>query len=141
MNRPEGWEWLDDDRRERWDVPESLRGPAASTPVNLAVAMLSCDFLGHELCVLVGRFVTEHAQVYLRPPGKGLTFREQSLISDVLTRHTRRTFEAWERFRVSPEQEGPAPEVRRLVQKNRELLATELEEAIQAFAGLPGSVL
>ncbi|MFD7454232.1 hypothetical protein [Kitasatospora sp. NPDC059827] len=140
MNWPEGWEWLDEPR-ERWDVPDSLRGPAPSAPLNLAVAMLSCEFLGHELCVLVGRFVTENAQLYLRPPGKGLTFREQSLISNVLTRHTRRTFEAWERFRLSEEREGPAHEVRRLLQENRELLASELNEAILAFSRLPGSVL
>lgn len=130
-----------DEPREKWETPDSLRGPAASVPYNLAIAMLSCDFLGHELCALVGRFITEYAQSYLRPPGKGLTFREQSLISNVLTRHTRRTFEAWERFRMGAEQEGPAGEIRRLIQENRELLAAELNEAISAFSALPGSVL
>ena len=140
MDRPEGWEWLDEPR-ERWETPDLLRGPATSAPTNLAIVMLSCDFLGHELSALVGRFVTEYALFYLRPPGRGLSFRDQAQISDVLTKHTRCIFEAWERFRTGAEQNSPADEIRRLMQENREALANELNEAISAFSGLPGSIL
>ncbi|MFZ3493733.1 hypothetical protein ACODT5_10995 [Streptomyces sp. 5.8] len=139
MSRPDGWEWLDEPR-EQWEVPDSLRGPARSTPSNLAIAMLSCDFLGHDVSALVGRFIAEHSLLYLRPPGKGLGFREQALLSDVLTRHTRRTYEAWDRFKTSAEQDGPSEEIRRNLESNREALKVELNNAISAFRKLPESV-
>ncbi|MBT3073555.1 MULTISPECIES: hypothetical protein [Streptomyces] len=140
MSRPDGWEWLDEPR-EQWTVPDSLRGPAASTQSNLAIAMLSCDFLGHEIVALVGRFIAEHSLLYLRPPGKGLGFREQALLADVLTRHTRRTFEAWERFKSSAEGDGPDEEIRRDIEASREVLKNELNSAISAFEELPASVI
>ncbi|WP_406294603.1 hypothetical protein OG948_06735 [Embleya sp. NBC_00888] len=139
MSRPEGWEWLDEPREE-WDIPDSLRGPAKLVQSNLAAAILSCDFLDHDILALVGRFITEHSLFYLRPLAKGLSFHEQALISDVLVKHTRRTFEAWERFRQSAEQGGPAGEMRSLMQANRLALSNELNNAISAFQQLPGSV-
>ncbi|WP_143658084.1 hypothetical protein [Embleya scabrispora] len=140
MSRPEGWEWLDEPR-EHWDIPASLRRPGGSPQSNLVIAMLSCEFLGHETVALAGRFITEYSMLYLRPPDRGLNFHEQSRLGAVITRHTRRTYEAWEGFKAAAENDGPAAEVRRLIQEGRQALALELNSAISAFRQLPGSVL
>jgi hypothetical protein len=103
--------------------------------------MLSCDFLGHRILVLVGQFVAEYSLLHLRSPGKPLGFREQALLADVLTKCTRRTFEAWERFESAAEQDGSDDEVRRNVDAGREALADELGKAIAVFKELPGSVV
>jgi hypothetical protein len=140
MPWPDGWEWLDEPR-EQWEIPDSLRGPVGSTPINLAIVMLSCDFLGHEILALLGSFITESSLSYLRPPSRGLGFRDQALLADVLTRHTRRTFEAWERFRLAAEQDGPHEEVRRNLEAGREAIKAELNDAISAFKQLPESIV
>jgi hypothetical protein len=138
MARPEGWEWLDEPR-PRWETPEALRGPVGSVPVNLALALLSCDFLGHEIRVLVGRFVSEHSLFYLRAPGMPLTFRDQALISDAIGLCVRRVFEAWEEFRLTAERDARAEEIGRLMRQKRQALAEELENAISVFKELPGN--
>jgi hypothetical protein len=125
---------------EERDPPELMRGPSGYPPTNLAILLLSCDVLDHEVCALVGRFVTECSSAYLRPT-RSMTFREQELMGEVFTRHTRRTFVAWERFRLGLEMAAPAAEVRRVLDESREALVFELKEAVTAFSRLPGSVL
>jgi len=44
-----------------WEPPDELRTPSMSIEANLAIRMLSCDYLGHEVRVLLGRFITEHS--------------------------------------------------------------------------------
>ncbi|MFD9738957.1 hypothetical protein [Umezawaea sp. NPDC059074] len=121
--------------------PELRDGPSNSTPCNLAILLLSCDILRHDAVVLIGRFVSESSMAYLRSPGRGLSFREQKLFGDVFTRHCRRTFEAWERFRLALAMDAPIPVKKQEVSEAREALSFELTESIAAFAELPASVM
>ena len=121
--------------------PELRQGPSNSSPCNLAILLLSCDVLHHEAIVLVGRFVSESSMAYLRPSSRGLSFQEQKLFGEVFTRHCRRTFEAWERFRLALEMTAPIPVKKQELSEAREALSFELTEAIAAFAALPESVM
>src|SRR5262245_58287676 len=57
---PPGWEWLDD-LPDEWEPPAELREPTPLPHTNLAIKIMSCDFISHEACAALGRFVTEHA--------------------------------------------------------------------------------
>jgi|HigsolmetaAR206D_1030411.scaffolds.fasta_scaffold01205_14 hypothetical protein len=85
-----------------WEPPDELRTPSMSIEANLAIRMLSCDYLGHEVRVLLGRFITEHSLFtlwYLREAKSSRYGLKETLMLGGLPREqTRVVYEAWKRF-------------------------------------------
>ncbi|WP_162906971.1 hypothetical protein [Allorhizocola rhizosphaerae] len=101
MSLPEGWEWLDDVPDE-WEAPEELRRPTRFPHANLAIRMLSCEYLSHENRVLLGRFISEYSlfQMWYLDERKesGGDPKEAALLAQVPMNQTRLVYEAWKQL-------------------------------------------
>lgn len=61
MTVPRDWEWLDG-MPDEWEAPRELQDPTPYPEVNLAILLLSCDFLSFEVRAAIGHFIVEEAQ-------------------------------------------------------------------------------
>ena len=52
---------LTDDLPDEWQWPPEIDVPTPYPETNLAIKILSCEFIGHDVQAAVGRFVTEQA--------------------------------------------------------------------------------
>jgi hypothetical protein len=54
------WDWLAD-MSDEWEIPGELEEPTGFPEANMAIKILSCEILGHDVRAAVGRFVTAQA--------------------------------------------------------------------------------
>ncbi|MCA2213466.1 hypothetical protein [Jidongwangia harbinensis] len=91
-----------DDIPDEWEAPIDLQTPTPYPEVNIAIKLLSCDFLGFEVRVAVGRFVREEAQYdiwYLKNAASaGWDDRKLALLREVPMEQTRDVYEVWKRL-------------------------------------------
>ncbi|MEV7773310.1 hypothetical protein [Kitasatospora sp. NPDC086791] len=125
----------------RWIVPDSLRGPVRQVPTNLAIQMLSCELLDHEIKALLGEFIAEASRCHLRPMEAPMNFDRQARFGGVLREATRIVYEGWEDFRAAIESGGRSEDVREAIQESRDSLFSRLQSANERLRGLPGSVI
>ncbi|GAB1644303.1 hypothetical protein KRMM14A1259_47260 [Krasilnikovia sp. MM14-A1259] len=98
MPMPQGWEWLDD-LPDEWEAPPDLQIPTPYPEVNLAIRLLSCEFLDFGIRAAIGRFITEEALYDLwfvdHLESAGWDARRSALLREVPMEHTRTVYEAW----------------------------------------------
>lgn len=98
MSMPQGWEWLDDVPNE-WEAPPELQNPTPYLEVNLAIRLLSCDFLGFDVRVEIGRFVTEEALYDIwfveNVQSAGWEMKRTALLREVPVEQARIVYGAW----------------------------------------------
>ncbi|MFC1429147.1 hypothetical protein ACEZDB_00530 [Streptacidiphilus sp. N1-3] len=98
MARPQGWEWLDD-LPDEWEAPSDLQIPTPYPEVNLAIRLLSCDFLGFEVRAAIGRFVTQEALYDIwfleNFEAAGWGMKKAAQLREVPMEQTRIVYEAW----------------------------------------------
>ncbi|MFG2976131.1 hypothetical protein ACGFYY_24525 [Streptomyces sp. NPDC048331] len=126
---------------EKWVVPDSLRGPVRQVPTNLAIRMLSCELLDHEVKALVGQFIAEASLCYLRPVEAPMNFDRQARFGDALRGSTRIVYEGWEEFRTAIEGEGCPEEVRESIRQGKSMLISRLQAAVDRLRALPDSII
>ncbi|MGV9315390.1 hypothetical protein ACWDR0_24875 [Streptomyces sp. NPDC003691] len=133
MSMPEGWEWLEEVPGE-WNPPGEIQDPSNSVGVNLAIQILSCDAVGLNIRVLVGRFIAEQSNFtiwFLREvKGSRRDLREVAIISRTPSVQTRLVFEAWSVFRGALTEAGSVEELLPKVVAGRDGLSRALVEAI-----------
>lgn len=125
------FDWLSEVLDE-WEPPGELLEPSRSVVANLAIRMLSCDYLGHEVLVLLGRFIAEHSlfTLWFLKEGKASQrgLKEAAILAGLPRRQTRVVYEAWRRFEeVSDMQEADA-----VLAERRRVAQEELSVALQA---------
>ncbi|MFI7664837.1 hypothetical protein [Nocardia sp. NPDC049526] len=59
MPLDDNWNWIHD--LPDWELPEELEGPTRTTANNIAIKLLSCGFLGLDINVLIGNYISETA--------------------------------------------------------------------------------
>jgi len=133
---PEGWGWLED-LPDEWEAPAELGAPTPYPEVNLAIKLLSCEFLGFEVRVAIGRFVSEEALYdlwFLENLGTaGWGARQSALLREVPMEQTRIVYEAWNRLDQVGEMNAPNAELRdRRAAASTQLMAA-LERAVEMF--------
>jgi len=98
MTRPPGWEWLDD-LPDEWEAPSDLQGPTPYPEVNLTIQLLSCEFLGFDVRVAIGRFVTQEALYDMwfieNVESAGWGMKKAAQLREVPMEQTRVIYEAW----------------------------------------------
>lgn len=131
------FDWLSEVPDE-WEPPGELLEPSRSVEANVAIRMLSCDYLGHEVRVLLGGFIAEHSLFALwflrerKASWHGL--KEVAVLAGLPLEQTRTVYEAWRRFdEVSAMQEADAILGERL-QAAREELSTALQVGIATLS-------
>ncbi|MER5336943.1 hypothetical protein [Micromonospora sp. NPDC002717] len=125
------FDWLSEVPDE-WEPPSELLEPSRSVEANLAIRMLSCDYLGHEVRVLLGRFIAEHSLFTLWFLKEGKTsqhgLKEAATLAGLPLEQTRAVYEAWRRFdEVSAMKEADA-----ILGERRQAAREELSAALQA---------
>jgi hypothetical protein len=124
-------DWLSEVPDE-WEPPGELLKPSSSVEANLAIRMLSCDYLGHEVRVLLGRFIAEHSLFTLwflrevKTPQRGL--KEAAILAGLPLEQNRAVYETWKRFEnVSAMQEADE-----ILRERRQAAREELSAALRA---------
>ncbi|MEW2445874.1 hypothetical protein [Micromonospora marina] len=125
------FDWLSEVPDE-WEPPGELLEPSKSVETNLAIRMLSCDYLGHEVLVLLGRFIAENSlfTLWFLKEGKASQrgLKETAILAGLPLEQTRVVYEAWRRFEeVSDMQEADA-----ILGERRRAAQVELSAALQA---------
>ncbi|MDG4802940.1 hypothetical protein [Micromonospora sp. WMMD980] len=125
------FDWLSE-LPDEWKPPGELLEPSKSVEANLAIRMLSCDYLGHEVLVLLGRFIAEHSlfTLWFLKEGKALQrgLKETAILAGLPLEQTRAVYEAWRRFEeISDMQEADA-----ILGERRRAAQEELSSALQA---------
>ena len=91
-----------DEVPDEWQPPSDLEAPTPYPETNLAIRILSCEYIGHDVTAVFGRFVTEHAlftiwfinEVEPTEP----TAQEVILLGNFQAEQTRLAYEAWKAF-------------------------------------------
>lgn len=94
---------LTDDLPDEWQWPPEIDVPTPYPETNLAIKILSCEFIGHDVQAAVGRFVTEQALYmiwYVREVKQSgfWTANETAILGNIPIEQTRRAYEAWKAF-------------------------------------------
>jgi hypothetical protein len=136
MPVPQGWEWLDD-LPDEWEAPPDLGVPTPYPEVNLAIRLLSCEFLGFEVRVAIGRFVSEEALYDMwfieNVETASWGMKKSALLREVPMEQARIVYEAWKRFEGVGELDAPSEDLRKKrMAASSELVAT-LERAAETF--------
>lgn len=92
----EGWASLKG-QPPNWEAPENLRGPTASTAINLAVQMMGSNMIGNDVIEVVAEFVSTKARIELwmghrDPP---LTLGQRLAVGRASSEGLRIAYEAW----------------------------------------------
>lgn len=134
MPVPEGEEWLDE-AQEEWETPVDLQSPTRYAEANLAIKLLSCEFLGHEVRVALGRFISEYSlyTVWFHREVKrsGFSVKETTFLLGLPSEQTRIVYEAWKMLEVVDVLNAPNDVVR----ERRVTAAAALTAALQSAAG------
>jgi hypothetical protein len=135
---PPGWEWLDE-LPDEWEPPAELGVPTSVTHTNLAIKIMSCDFIGHETSAAVGRFVTEHALFtmwYVREVKQSgqWTGKQAGILAGIPSEQTRVVYEAWKAFDDVALHTAPSENLRERRAATQAALATALNSAATTLA-------
>ena len=136
MPFPDEWKWLND-LPDAWVAPDEIRKPTRYPDTNLAIQLLSCEFLRHEIILLVGQFITQNANYQLwlsSDPILGLGPKENAVLVEIPIGQTKIVYEAWKRLddiRFSNEPNNVQSELRSVGQDN---LETALFSAVETLA-------
>ncbi|WP_141698525.1 hypothetical protein [Streptomyces lushanensis] len=92
----DGWESLKG-QPPNWEAPEQLRGPTASTAINLAVQMMGSNMIGNDVIEVVAEFVSTKAGIELwmghrEPP---LTLGQKFAVGRASSEGLRIAYESW----------------------------------------------
>ncbi|GAA3435188.1 hypothetical protein [Kutzneria kofuensis] len=137
------FEWIDE-IPDGWEPPVDLLGPSQDVVANLAIKMLTCDYLGHQVLVLVGRFIAEHSLFtmwFLREGKAAVGAREALLLTLLPMEQVRIVYEAWQYFERVPVVANSDEEAVRLGERRGQArlgLENALQSAIDAFRYAPG---
>nr|MDT0657593.1 hypothetical protein [Micromonospora sp. DSM 115978] len=126
------WEWLRDEPSSS-SVPELLRGPTASPPLNLGVQIIGSNIVGNDVVELAAQYIVEHARLELwigshEPP---LGFRQQFERGRGSSEKMLAAFDAWVAFKAAYEASGRQID---RVRKEREEVKLALQVAIDALS-------
>lgn len=123
---------------DEWEPPGELLEPSSSVEANLAIRMLSCDYLGHEVRVLLGRFIAEHSLFTLwflrevKTVQHGL--KEAAALAGLPLEQNRAVYEAWKRFEDVSAMQAAEELLGEMRQAAREGLAAALRAGIAALS-------
>ena len=85
-----------------WDPPDELMRPTRYPSDNLAIIMLTCETLGHDIRVLLGQFITEQSRLNIwfleEVKGSGKSVDETLRLTTFGDEQTRLVYEAWKGF-------------------------------------------
>lgn len=122
---------------DEWELPDELLRPSSSVEMNLAIAMLSCDSLGHEARTLVGRFVSEnslYALWFLKFGKRGAVNVTEALrLAGVPMEQAGQIYPYWSRFRATLD--SAAPDGATTVRRMRSELEHALLRAVEVLEG------
>lgn len=139
MPTPKGWEWLSE-LPEEWQPPPELQSPTNSAEANLAIKILSCGILGHEVVSALGRYITENARFtiwFLRDvKGSDRGMKELALLVEVPSEQTRIVYEAWKRFEAVDAMKAPDEVLRARRVTTQAALAVALRRAAETLASV-----
>ncbi len=117
-----------------WEPPADLCKPTRYPEANLAIRLLSCEILGHEVYVSLGRFITEHSLYTIwfmhEVKGAGQGIKESMLLAEVPLEQTRIVYEAWKEFERIDELDAP----NEVLRERRRAVAAELAGALKSAA-------
>lgn len=136
MPVPPGWEWLDD-LPDEWEAPSDLQSPTPYPEVNLAIQLLSCEFLRFEVRVEIGRFVTEEALYDMwfienfKTAGWGM--KKSAQLREVPMEQTRTVYEAWKAFDAVGKLQASNDVLREQRVSAMAALRVALQEAVEQF--------
>lgn len=110
-----------------WEPPVELLKPVQSISSNLAIMILSSPTVGHEIKVLLGRFISEQSMFTIwfteNVKGGGRDFSDVLALSGFGDEQTRIVYSAWKGYEKSVEA--------KMGRENVVAAARKLEEALQ----------
>jgi len=125
-----------------WELPEELLEPVQHTASNLAIMMLSCPTIGHDVLTLVGRFITEQSLLNIwfleDVKGSGRGLEEVLSLTEFGDKQTRAVYEAWKSYKISVSDERLDGKRERIIDCS-EALVGALESAIAALMDIRGA--
>ncbi|MFI8984653.1 hypothetical protein ACIG63_06110 [Streptomyces antimycoticus] len=133
MSMSHGWEWLDD-LPDEWEAPSDLQSPTPYPEVNVAIQILSCDFLGFDVRAAIGHFIAEEALYDMwfveNVEADGWGGKKAALLREVPMEQTRIVYESWKTLDAVSEIDAPNDVVR----ERRVTAIAELKAALQRAA-------
>ncbi|MFB8001340.1 hypothetical protein [Nocardia sp. NPDC056000] len=96
------WDWIND--LPDWDAPEELTKNDVPPTHNLAILLLSSNLVSNEIQALVGRYITEVANlnVWLSAGGQQrLDARAFVTLTSHVEQYTRRIYESWKELEAA----------------------------------------
>ncbi|MFF2549629.1 hypothetical protein ACFVUS_01465 [Nocardia sp. NPDC058058] len=136
------WDWIND--LPDWDQPEELTKNDVPATHNLAILLLSCNLVSNEIQALVGRYITEVANlnVWLAAGGQQhLDARAFITLTTHVEQYTRKTYEAWKDLEaaLNPTHEITPEESRAKIATTSQSLQFTLIEAIDFMSQIRGA--
>lgn len=130
---------------EEWEPPDELLSPAVAVDLNLAIRILSCEVIGRDICVLVGRFIAEQSLYAIwfhdEVKGSGLGPAEVLRLVNVGHEQVRSVFESWNAFEAALEASKGEVGGREILKEKSHLMAEELKRSIDVLIETRNSIL
>lgn len=127
---------------QNWELPEELQAPVRHASSNLAIRMLSCPTIGHDVLTLLGQFITEQSlmNIWFLEDVKGSDrgLEEVLSLTEFGEKQTRLVYEAWKNYQISISDERLDGKRERIVACS-EALVGALENAIAALLNIRGA--
>ena len=86
---------------EEWEWPPELDAPTSFPEINLAIRILSCDYVGYRVLIALGRYISENASYMMwvaKVKGSGATAKDVAILGHIQLEQARRIYEAWRAF-------------------------------------------
>jgi hypothetical protein len=138
MSESERSRWLREVRQD-WEVPEELLTPATAIESNLAIRILSCDVVGHEVRVLLGHFIAEQSLFTIwflqEVKNTSVDSEEAILMTGFGDEQTMLVYDAWKKLESAIGADAFAGQ-RVQVLAGAAGLVNALEEAVRKLVGI-----